>query len=314
MTFVVLCSICLCGYFALRFFTLKKSIRRLTADFKAARENLEGEQHVQVASPDKELEVFAEQLNQYIEAYHTLKYSYEDAVQSIRDEITNLSHDLRTPLTSILGYLDFMKEEKLTDEQEEALLVIKRRAYNLNSLIEQLYEYARVKNGDASMKSEPIDMFKTLREHLLSFYSEFEQKNIDLELRFPEEERPIWVLGDQNYMNRVLVNLTSNTIKYGGEKVLISLVCAEHRLTITYRSFRGALTNYDIVHMFDRFYRKDSARNMNESSGLGLTIAKLYLERMKGSIEARGDEKYLYITCTLPEQRPEQLVILKNKK
>lgn len=304
MIFILLCLICLCSYFALRLFTVKRSIHRLTGDFKEARENLAGEQHVQVASPDKELELLAEQLNHYIEAYHTLKYSHEKSVQSIRDEITNLSHDLRTPLTSILGYLDFLNEENLTEEQEESLMVIKRRAYNLNGLIEQLYEYARLKNGDSAVRSEQIDLFKTLKEHLLSFYTEFEQKNINLELQFPKDERPIWIQGDQNYMNRVLINLTSNTIKYSGGEALISLTCVEHRVNITYRSFRGTQTDYDIMHMFDRFYKKDNARRVTESSGLGLTIAKLYLERMNGSIEARGDETYLYITCILPEQSP----------
>lgn len=300
MTYAVIILSLLCGYLILHLFILRKSIKKLTQNFKQARGNKKGEQHVQIASPNKELEALAYEMNQYTKAYFSLKHDHHDALHAIQDEITNLSHDLRTPLTSILGYLDFLQEDVLSQEQEEALEVIRRRAGNLNVLIEELYEYARLKNDDASMNMEPLDLYRTVKEHILAFYNEFQQKGIHLELELPKEETPIWINGDLNYMNRVLTNLTSNTIKYSREQALISLVQESESVAVTYQSPRGELSDYDIVHLFDRFYKKDKIREKAESSGLGLTIAKLYVERMQGRIEARGDNKYLYITFVFP--------------
>lgn len=300
MTDTVIILGILCGYLILHLFILKKSIKELTQNFKKARRNKEGEQHVQIASPNKELEALAYEMNLFTEAYFSLKHDHHDALHAIQEEITNLSHDLRTPLTSILGYLDFLEEDTLSQEQEEALEVIRRRASNLNILIEELYEYARIKNDDTSMSMEPLDLNRTIKEHILGFYSEFQQKGIHLELVLPKEEIPIWISSDPNYMNRILTNLTSNTIKYSGEQALISLVQESESVAVTYQSLRGELSEYDIAHLFDRFYKKDKSREKVESSGLGLTIAKLYVERMQGRIEARGDNQYLYITFIFP--------------
>lgn len=302
MTITNICFVCLCSYLTTRLFLMKKNIRKLTSDFIEAKENLEGEQHVQLSSPDKELEILAAQLNECIEVYFTEQYIHKKAIKEIRNEITNLSHDLRTPITSILGYLDFIIEENLTVEQSESLAIIKRRANDLNCLIEQLYEYVRLENEDYNIELEKIDINKILKEHLLSFYMEFEREAIELELQLPKEEGPVWILGNFNCLTRVLTNLTTNTIKYGEGDVLVSLRCTKIEVMITYRSYRGTLTEYDIMHLFERFYKKDTVRGVARSSGLGLTIAKLYIELMKGKMDARGDDKYLYIAIRLPRQ------------
>ena len=89
--------------------------------------------------------------------------------------------------------------------------------------------------------------------------------------------------------------MTSNTIKYGESNVLVSLESNENHVSVTYQSPRGALDDYDIDHLFDRFYKKDKVRGENRSSGLGLTITKLYVEQMNGQVNAWGDQSYLYI-------------------
>lgn len=301
MTVVIIVLSCLCSYFALHLFVLRKSVRRLTKDFKEASENIEAEQHVHITSPSRELELLAVQLNDNMVRYFKQRYSYEKAMKAIRNEITNLSHDLRTPITSILGYLDFIEGENLPEDQIESLEIVKRRSNDLNNLVEQLYEYARLESEDCMIKAEKIDLYKTLNEHLLSFYPEFEHEGISLELQLPNREKPIWVIGDLNCLDRVFTNLTSNAIKYSKGSVFISLKCEKNLVHITYRTFRGELTEYDISHLFDRFYKKDKTRGRTKSSGLGLTIAKIYIEQMKGRIEAWGDKDYLYVSCCLPE-------------
>lgn len=287
----------LCGYLALRLFLIKRNVRFLTRDFCKAKGNLEGEQHLQISSPDKELEALALLLNEYIEAYSQERYRHQKTVSSIRNEITNLSHDLRTPITSILGYLDFLEDGSLSKDQAQALEVVMRRARDLAGLVEQLYEYARLENEDYSMSLEMVDLYKMVQEHLLSFYQEFEHGGIGLDLILPAPQQPIWVLGDRKCMERVLSNLTSNALKYGGGGIRVSLNEKAAGVQLEYRTLRGELSEYDIAHLFDRYYKKDSRPSALVSSGLGLTIAKLYMERMKGDMKAWGEDEYLYIRC-----------------
>ncbi len=301
MTIVVGILICIGLYFAIRLFLLKKTIRELTNDFQMARKNLRGEQHVQLHSPDKDLDFLAAECNEYIIEYFKEQYVQQKEIQSIRNEITNLSHDLRTPITSILGYVDLLQEEELTSEQHENLEVVKRRSQDLNALIEQLYDYARLENKEMKIEMYSMDLFHIVREHLLSFYHEFEQKEIALTLDFPKQEEPIWITGNQNCIERVLLNLTSNAIKYSENRVAIAVQNKARQVSITYQTPRGNLTNYDIAHMFDRFYKKDSARRNVKSTGLGLTIAKLYMEQMDGNVTARGTESDLFIEVQFPK-------------
>lgn len=290
---IILSMVCLA--IGVRLVLLKVAIRELTKEFQEARSNLKGEQHVQLLSPDKDLEKLAEECNLNIKEYFQTQYLYQKEVRAIRREIMNLSHDLRTPITSILGYVDLLQEEELTKEQKESLEVVKRRSDDLNSLIEQLYDYVRLENREMVIESQRLDLFKILREHLLSFYFEFEHKGIELDLDFPKKEEAIWILGDYNCIERVLINMTSNTVKYSEGHVLVSLRCKGDEVSVTYQSQRGGLTDYEIGHLFDRFYRKDTVRKGTRSSGLGLTIAKLYIEQMNGQIHAWGKGDCLFI-------------------
>jgi signal transduction histidine kinase len=277
---------------------LKKAIRKLTKDYKCSKENIQGEQHVLIGLYDNDLELLAEQLNKSLENHFIEKYNHNQSVQSIKQEITNLSHDLRTPLTSILGYIDFVKSDNLTQEQVAALGTIKQRALQLNHLIDQLYEYTRLENDEISLHLEQIDLYKILREHLLSYYYDFAHHDIVLDLQLPPENQPVWITGDIKSIERVLSNLTSNAIKYSGGNTLVALKAENNQVVLTYRTARQELSHYDILHLFDKFYKQDIARSNTKSSGLGLTISKLYIEKMKGKMEALGDDEYLYISCS----------------
>lgn len=214
----------------------------------------------------------------------------------IRNEITNLSHDLRTPLTSILGYMDYLEGDLLTEEQKEAVQVIRRRSYYLNLLVEELYEYARLENEEYVFKRERIDIYRLLKEHLLEFYPELEKSKIEFQIELSKSERPIWIMGDINCIKRILHNLTSNLIKYSGGYAKVMLEHNSDNVKIIYRTLRGELTDYDIKHIFDRNFRKDLSERKMQGSGLGLTIAKRYTEQMGGRLDVYGDYTFMYLT------------------
>ena len=275
---------------------LKRSMRHLKNDFKEAKANTKGEQHVFIQSPDKDLENLAVLLNEYVADYFKEREVHQEMVQTIRNEITNFSHDLRTPLTSILGYMEYIDFETLPMDQQEAIEVIKKRATYLNGLIEDLYEYVRLENHEFVIGKEPVDIYRILREHLLGYYMEFENHEIDLELALPEVQKPVYMLGDQNCINRILQNLTSNAIKYSGGNLKVSLEQENQAVKITYRTYKGDLTDFDIEHLLDRYYKKVMKGKAVQSSGLGLTIAKGYTEQMGGMVKLYGDETYLYMS------------------
>ncbi len=281
----------------LRYMIVRRGMKKVSREFHDSIQNKQGEQHVFCPVPDKILEELCAACNQYIREYHQERYRHKKEILDIRREMTNLSHDLRTPITSIIGYVEWMKENTETQDQKEDMEVIKRKALDLNALIEQLYEFVRLENMDIAVTEQQIDIFRLFKEHLLSFYPDFEAKGIDLTVSLPKQKEALWIQGDENGILRVFQNLTANTIKYcqGYSYISIYKDIESNAVRVIYQSARGNLSNYDVQHLFDRFYQKDEARTPASGSGLGLAIARLYVEQMKGTISAWTDDKDLYI-------------------
>lgn len=290
----------LCMILGLHLFFLKRGIQKLRIEFHEIKENRQAERHLKLSIPDRDLELLAVEINDYISSYYMELENLKSNSKEIRNEITHLSHDLRTPLTSILGYMELLYDEEMTKDQKEIYEVIRRRSYQLSDLVEQLYEYARLGNQEFYYEMERLDLYRILQEHLLSFYPEFERKNIDLKLSLPQKVKPLWIKGDRKCMGRVLSNLTSNTLKYSTGEAQVVLKEEKRGICFTYQTKRGDLSEYDIAHLFDRFYTKAGKQHTNQSSGLGLAITRLFVEQMGGSIEAHGDQEYLYICCRFP--------------
>ena len=298
---VIVLLVLIVVYLFIHLILLEKSIKDLKNDFISIKDTKEVERYLTINFPDKNLEELAMEINDYIDSYFKNNYQLDlNILREVRGEITNISHDLRTPLTSILGYLDLLNEEELTNEQKEIISVVKRRSLGLKDLIEQLYEYTRLENKEYNIKIEKIDLYKVLQEHILEFYMEFEKKNIDFKLSMPKEAKPIWINGDIKCIKRILTNLTNNALKYTNGEAEVNLKVKGNIVSFTYITTRGSLTDYDIKHIFDRFYKKDLSRSVSNSSGLGLTITRIFTERMNGNIYAYGDDEYLYIVCSFP--------------
>lgn len=300
MILVIVLLVLIVVYLFIHLILLKKSIKDLKNDFISIKDSKEVERYLTFNFPDKNLEELAMEINDYIDSYFKNNYQLKNTIREVRGEITNISHDLRTPLTSILGYLELLNEEELTSEQKEIISVVKRRSLGLKDLIEQLYEYTRLENKEYNIKIEKIDLYKVLQEHILEFYMEFEKKNIDFKLSMPKEAKPIWINGDIKCIKRILTNLTNNALKYTNGEAEVNLKVKGNTASFTYITTRGSLTDYDIKHIFDRFYKKDLSRSVSNSSGLGLTITRIFTERMGGDIYAHGDDEYLYIVCSFP--------------
>ena len=278
-------------YFSARFFILIKDINNLNTEFKEITENIELNRRLKYFSRNKTLEKLLVTLNKYLEVAQKEKIKYIRREKSIRNEIEHISHDLRTPLTSMLGYLEFLDNENIDhNERKEYLSIIKRRTKGLYSLVHTFYDVSRLEAGEYKFNIENINIDKIIREHLLLFYNDFESKNIDVEVELLNDQ--VYILGDQNALERVFSNLFQNVIKYTTDKFSISLNKENTKVVIKLDNHTNQLNEEEVEYIFDRFYMKDTSRSTS-SSGLGLTITKLLIEEMNGEIKAELKDNIL---------------------
>ena len=283
-------------YFSARFFILVKDINNLNSEFKEISENIELNRRLKYFSGNKTLEKLLVTLNGYLEVSQKEKIKYIRREKSIRNEIENISHDLRTPLTSILGYLELIENDNIDDnERKEYLAIIQRRTKVLYSLVHTFYDVSRLEAGEYKFNIESINIDKLIREHLLLLYNDFESKNIDVEVKLLDEE--VYVQCDKNALERVFSNLFQNAIKYSKGKFSISLKKVNNKVVINLENHTDELNEEEVEHIFDRFYMKDKSRGTS-SSGLGLTITKLLVEEMNGEIKAELQDDILSFNIT----------------
>lgn len=271
-------------YFSARFFFLSKNIKDSTIELKEICKNTEINRSLKYFSHDKNFENLLILINDYLEEAQRNKIKYIRREREIRKEIENISHDLRTPLTSILGYIELLNDKNITDEEkDEYLAIIKRRSYGLYKLVEVFYDLSRLEANEYKFNMEKIDVNKELREQILLFYNDFENKNIDVEINLLNEE--VFIEADKTALERVFTNLFQNSVKYCKGELKVSLEKIKDKVKITLINSSDELTESDVERLFDRFYIKDTARS-SSSSGLGLTITKLLIEKMNGEIKA----------------------------
>lgn len=275
-------------YFSTRFFIISKEIKEATNNLREISENIELNRRLTTLYGDKNFEDLLIVINKYLDESQREKIKYIRRELEIRKEIENISHDLRTPLTSILGYLEFLDNKDISEkEKEEYLGIIKRRAIGLYNLVEIFYDISRLEANEYKFNIERVDINKEIKEQLLLFYNDFESKNIEVEVELLNEGTFIEV--DKNALERVFNNLFQNIIKYANSKFKISLEKNYDKVKIILSNDTNTLDENDIEHLFDRFYMKDISRS-NSSSGLGLTVVKLLIEHMNGEIKVNIDK------------------------
>ena len=209
----------------------------------------------------------------------------------IKNVIANVSHDLRTPVTSMIGYAKLLDKEPLNEKQKEYNTVILSRAQFLKELVEQLFSYSLVmEQQEYNIQQENITSI--LEESILMFYSDFEEKQLELELSL--EEEPVYARIDREALRRVMVNIISNALKYAHEKVILK----QQGKMIIIQNKTESIDSIDVEKLFDRFFTVAKNRS-NGSMGLGLTIAKKLITDMQGQITAHKQGEYLVIMIQL---------------
>ena len=217
------------------------------------------------------------------------KIDNEKKIEQNKNElITNVSHDLRTPLTSILGYVDLLKQNGFEDKEKfvEYISIIDERSKSLNTLINELFEYTKLNSHDIKLNYSTVEIC-SLVEQLSGEYSLiFKKEGLELISEIPEED--IFVDIDIQMIVRALENLLINAKKYSvrNSQVLVKLLQESNDIVISVENKVENISQDDLDNLFERFYKVDKARKTGDSTGLGLSIVKRVVELHKGLVKA----------------------------
>ncbi|MDE6108648.1 MAG: HAMP domain-containing histidine kinase [Oscillospiraceae bacterium] len=273
--------VALCAYLLFRVYALEKNLRQGAKQLKE-RKAEGGSAPLRLAAPNRAAEELMAQVNALIRESEDQRSDFRNREQALRRQIANVSHDLRTPLTSILGYIQLLEGEELSEgERREYLAIIESRARVLQSLIASFYDLSRLEAGEYPIVREKVDLREVLGELLSAFYDELEahfQVTVDL----PEDLPTVW--GDRAAMTRVYSNLLRNALDHGAGSLSITARVSEG-VVETRVTNGGRVTEEELPHVFDRFYTSDQTRS-GRNTGLGLAIVKALAKQMDGEVWA----------------------------
>ena len=249
-------------------------------------------QLITVSSSDKHVRLLASEIAKQLAELRRQRRQYINGDRELKEAVTNISHDLRTPLTAICGYLELLETEGMTDNTRRYLEQISNRTEALKALTEELFRYSVI-SSVSDLSYEKVNVGRVLEDTLISFYGAFEQKKISPNISLPDGV--IIRSLDKSALSRIFGNIISNAVKYSdGDFTVIMTDTGE----ITFSNTASELSSVDVGKLFDRFYTVDSAR---KSTGLGLSIAKLLTERMGGCISADYKGNTLSIMLSFKE-------------
>ncbi|WP_130849430.1 sensor histidine kinase [Intestinimonas timonensis] len=266
----------LCLGLGLRLYALERDIR------SCARQLRSGRPRVSMAAPNAAAEELLTAIKALLDLREQEEGDYRRQERAIRQQIANISHDLRTPLTSILGYLQLLEGEGLTaEERREYLAIVQGRAKALQSMIVSFYDLSRLEGGEYPLSRERVDLYHMLSELAAEFYNDFEGFDMTVELR---EGLPS-VTADPAGVLRVFTNLIRNAMEHGRSRMSILLYQEGDEVVSVFANDAPGLTSEDVEHVFDRFFTADKMRT-GQSTGLGLAIVKALVERMGHTVSA----------------------------
>lgn len=251
---------------------------------------------ITVSSSDKYVRHLASEIARQLAELRRQRRRYTNGDRELKSAVTNISHDLRTPLTAICGYLELLEAEELTDNTKRYVDQIANRTEALKALTEELFRYSVI-SSVSDLNYENVNLGRVLEDALISFYGAFEQKNITPHIALPD--RVVSRSLDQFALSRIFGNIISNAVKYSDGDFAVTMTDAGE---ITFSNTASDLSLVDVGKLFDRFYTVDSAR---KSTGLGLSIAKLLTERMGGNISADYKGNVLSITLFFEGEKHE---------
>ena len=280
--------------FTVTFLTLLEKALRYIGKISSAIQNIsEGDLNTTVeVIGDDEFTQMAVNLNKMMEDIRRLMDKEREAERTKNELITNVAHDLRTPLTSIIGYLELLsgKVQIPQEMQKKYIDIAYAKSKRLEKLIEDLFGFTEMNYGEMTMHVGKVDVVKLLSQLLEEFYPSLVDKNLSYELQSNVPGKVI--TADGNLLARLFDNLINNAIKYGadGKRVLVKIQVTEPTVTVSVTNYGYVIPADELPLIFNKFYRVEQSRSTNTGgTGLGLAISKNIVDMHGGSIQVTSD-------------------------
>lgn len=288
----ILCAVLLAAVFGLlvRLYLIRRSVREIGDSF-ADRLKTDTNTLIDVSCNDKTIKYLASLINEQLKTLRRQSHRYIQGDNELKEAVTNISHDLRTPLTAICGYLDMLEGEEMTENARRYLLIIRNRASALKQLTEELFQYSIIISSGEEQEKEDIVVNSLLEESVAACYAVLKEKGIIPLITMPEEK--VRRCLNKNTVSRIFGNIISNAVKYSDGDLSIVL---DKDGTVVFSNRAKGLDQIAVGRLFDRFFTVETGRG---STGLGLSIARSLTEQAGGSIHADYKKDTLYITVQL---------------
>ncbi|URZ07276.1 sensor histidine kinase [Clostridium felsineum] len=289
---IILCAIIFCMIFII--VLQYKSLRKIKNDLIYIRDKLnkidleKTEEKILLFSDDKQIKGLLNEINKILIHSREISARHRKIEISMKKMLSNISHDLKTPLTVILGYLETMKLNKDIDTEKREVMLSKahRKTEELTVLINKFFDLAKLEAGDKKLPISRVNMSEICRKNILNYYDILMKDEIEVNISIPETD--IYAHGNEEAINRILSNLISNAVKYGREGKTLGLkLYFDEKYVYTEVFDKGCgIDEINKGRVFERMYTLEDSRNKYyKGSGLGLTITKRLIEKLGGNIE-----------------------------
>ena len=287
---LALAALCLLAYLLVLRHSLREAAEELDEKLRTDTNTL-----ISISSGDRAMQSLVTHINRQLQALRRERLWLHSGNAELTAAVTNISHDLRTPLTALCGYLDLLEQEPQTEAAARYLTVIRERTDAMRALTEELFRYSVLTATADELHTEPVCLNDVLEQSLAGFYGALSARGITPLLQLPEEKviRPL----DAAALRRVFDDILSNAAKYSDGDLTVTL---SPDGSVTFSNHASALSRVEAARLFDRFYTVDSARG---STGLGLSIAKLLTEKLHGTISADYENETLRICRAFPTEK-----------
>jgi len=272
---------------------IKQDIKHISKQLEEM-SNIETNRNVTSLTLNKALCYLASNINKMINEQKEELMDYRRKDKELKQLITNISHDLRTPLTSASGYVQILKNEEIEPKkQAEYLGIVEQRMLALNKLLNTFFELSRLQSDEYVVTWEKVNLSEVLCETIALFYEEFVSQNRAPVIHVPD--KPIFLICDKIMLERILQNLIQNSLIHGNGETKITLDAKSEFIQI---SFSNAIQGkIETERLFERFYTADKSRNSG-TTGLGLAVVKKMVEKNNGSIRAKQEgERIEFVIC-----------------
>lgn len=282
---------------SLKILFIRKSMEEICEEL---REHLSNETNtlISVSTGDKRIRRFVTELNEQLRILRAERQQYLSGNRELKDAVTNISHDLRTPLTAICGYLELLESQEQSTEVQRYIRIISNRVETLAHLTDQLFRYSVIMVSENDTAKERVVLNEMLEESISAFYAVLKKSNIEPSVQMPQRKVVRYL--PPATLSRVLSNLLNNAVNYSDGDLEITL---SEIGEITFTNTATALNQVQVGKLFNRFYTVNTAQ---KSTGLGLGITRSLVEQLNGTITASYEDNKLSICIQLPDACDEE--------